>query len=133
MNTETAGLVPCDFSETKDKVEPGIYKVRIKDSKFKQDVWKTKDGKNVSSVLWTLETFEEKEDKNNGRYIFYSTDVNGPFANRLQDLWLVASGLKLEGAFDPTTIYGVELEVTIGQQTKKPEYTEVKAVHPISH
>lgn len=130
---QTTGLIPCDFSDTRDKIEPGVYKVRIKESEFKPDVWTTKDGKKVNSILWTLETFEEKEDKNNGRYIFHGTDVNGPFASRLKEFYLAASGLELEGNIDPTSLYGVEVEVTVGQQKKKPEYTEVKAVRPITH
>lgn len=134
MSTEqTQGtLIAPDFSQTQDKVEPGIYKVRIIDAKL--DKWTGKDGKpDTQYINWRMETFGEAEDKNNGRSIFHRTPTEGKGAFRLQDFYRAATGEALVGNFDYTMLYGREVEITIGQQKEKPEYTEVKAVHPIKH
>lgn len=130
-NTDTT-LVTPDFGSVQDRVGEGMYKVRIVDSKF--DKWTGKEGKpDTRYVMWTLETFGEAEDKNNGRRIFHSTAVEGPGAFRLQDFYRAAMGEECAGKFDRTMLHGREVEVTIGTQKNKPEYTEVKAVRPISH
>jgi len=128
--TENAYLVTPDFSESQDRVGEGIYKVRIVDSKV--DQWPGKDGKKpLTFINWTLETFAEAEDKNNGRKIFHRTPIEGRGVFRLQDFYRAAMGEECNGAFDRTMLHGHEVEVTIAQQRDKPEYTEVKTVRRI--
>lgn len=125
-------LIVPDFSNVQDRVEPGIYKVRIVDSKV--DTWQGKDGKpNTSFILWTMETFSEVTDKNNGRKVFHRTAIEGEGAFRLQDFYLAAMGEACAGQFDRTILHGRELEVTIAQQKNNPQYTEVKACKAITH
>jgi hypothetical protein len=125
-------LCAPDFSEVQDRVVPGIYKARIVDAKSGQ--WPGKEGKKPTNyIAWRMETFGETEDKNNGRSIFHRTALNGPGAFRLQEFYRSATGLDLAGSFDYTNLYGCEVEVTIAEQKSDPQYTEVKAVRPISH
>jgi hypothetical protein len=130
MQQDTGCLVTPNFSEVTDKVGPGIYKARIIDSKV--DTWAGRDGKpNTTYIGWTLETFGETEDKNNGRRIFHNTPIEGKGAFRLQDFYRAATGLECTGEFDRTMLHGTEVELTIAPQAAKPEYNEVKAVKPI--
>ena len=125
-------LVTPDFSGVQDKVEPGIYKARIMDSKL--DQWAGKDGKPPTTIIiWTLETFAEAEEKNNGRKIFHRTPIEGGGAFRLQDFYRAAMGEECAGAFDRSMLHGCEIEVTIAQQKNDPQYTEVKSVKRITH
>lgn len=125
-------LVTPNFDQVQDRVGEGIYKARITDSKV--DTWQGKEGKpNTTFIAWTLETFAEVEDKNNGRKIFHRTPIEGPGAFRLQDFYRAAMREDCAGAFDRTMLYGREVEVTIAPQKDKPEYTEVKSVRPITH
>lgn len=129
MNQGTM-LVTPDFSGVQDRVDVGIYKTRVVDSKV--DMWTGKDGKpNTTFIAWTLETFSEAEDKNNGRKIFHRTPIEGPGAFRLKDFYKAVMGEECSSAFDPSMLHGREVEVTIAQQKSAPEYTEVKAVRPI--
>lgn len=128
-------LIEPDFSEVKDSVEPGIYNGRIVDAKV--DQWAGKEGKKATVyVKWTFETFNEADPKNNGRKISTNTPVNGPGAFRLKQLYKAATGEECAGQFDPTMLYGKELELTVVQQKDKngqeTEYTDVKTVKPIS-
>lgn len=132
MQTQDGTLVVPDFSNVQDRVGEGIYKARIIDSKV--DTWQGKDGKpNTTYIGWTLETFAESEDKNNGRRIFHNTPIEGAGAFRLQDFYRAAMGEDCSGSFDRTMLHGREVELTIGPQKNKPEYTEVKSVRPITH
>lgn len=125
-------MVMPDFSNVQDRVGEGIYKVRIVDSKG--DQWASKDGKPATTIIvWTLETFGEAEDKNNGRKIFHRTPIEGAGAFRLQDFYRAAMQEECSGRFDRSMLHGREVEVTIAPQKDKPEYTEVKAVRPITH
>lgn len=125
-------LVTPNFDQVQDRVGEGIYKARIISSKV--DTWPGKDGKKPTTFInWTLETFAEAEDKNNGRRIFHRTPIEGAGAFRLQDFYRAAMREDCSGAFDRTMLYGRELEVTIGAQKDKPEYTEVKSVRAINH
>ncbi len=131
QTTDTLLIVP-DFSAVQDRVDVGIYKTRIVDSKV--DTWQGKDGKpNTTFIAWTLETFAEAEDKNNGRKIFHRTPIEGAGAFRLQDFYRAAMGEDCAGSFDRTMLHGRELEVTVAQQKSDPQYTEVKSVRPITH
>ena len=128
--TENAYLVTPDFSGVQDRVGEGIYKARIVDSKV--DQWQGKDGKKpLTYINWTMETFAEAEDKNNGRKIFHSTPIEGGGAFRLQDFYRAAMGEECGASFDRTMLHGKEVEVTVAPQKDKPEYTEVKAVRRI--
>lgn len=133
-NTQTEGtiLIKPNFSQAPDIVEPGIYKVRIKSAKVKPEAWTTKDNFKVTQVAWTLETFGEAEDKNNGRFIFHRTDADGPFALGLSKFYKAVMGEELTGPFDATMLYGREVEVTVGPQRNNPDYNEVKAVKAIT-
>jgi len=132
MNQETTFLVEPNFDEVQDRVEPGIYKVRIKDSKIGK--WEGKDGKKDTTYIgWQMETFGETDDKNNGRSIFHNTPIEGKGAFRLQDFYRAAMGEELAGKFDRTMLYGRELKVTIAPQKNQPEYNEVKSVRPITN
>lgn len=129
---EDTMFVTPDFSKVQDRVDEGIYKTRVVDSKV--DTWQGKEGKpNTTYIAWTLETFNEAEEKNNGRKIFHRTPIEGPGAFRLQDFYRAAMGEDCAGAFDRTMLHGRELEVTIGKQKDNPEYTEVKSARPITH
>lgn len=131
MTAQTnAFLVTPNFKQVQDRVGEGIYKVRVVDSKV--DSWPGKDGKPATRfILWTLETFAETESKNNGRRIFHRTPIEGGGAFRLQDFYRAAMGEDCTGAFDRTMLHGRELEVTVGSQKDKPEYTEVKTVRAL--
>lgn len=134
-------LIEPDFSEVKDSVAAGVYYARIVDSKV--DKWEGKDDKNgqkkpdTTFINWTLETFNESDEKNNGRKIFHKTPINGGGAFRLKEFYKAAMGEELTGSFDRTMLYGKELEVTIvdGKNRVTGEntgYTEVKAVRQIT-
>lgn len=133
MTTDTnTMLVTPDFSGVQDRVDAGIYKARITDSKV--DKWAGKDGKpDTYFIAWTMETFAEAEDKNNGRKIFHRTPINGAGAFRLQEFFRAAMGEDCKGAFDRTMLHGREVEVTVAPQKNDPQYNEVKTVKPISH
>lgn len=128
------GLIVPDFSEVQDQVSPGIYKVRIVDSKM--DKWTGKEGKpDTTLVVWTAETYGEAEEKNNGRKIFHRTPIQGPGAFRLQQFYKAAMGEDLQGGFDRLMLHGREVEVTIvdgkDKQGQLTGYTEIKAVKPV--
>lgn len=126
------GLVVPNFKDVKDRVDTGVYKTRIIDSKV--DQWAGRDGKAPTTyIMWTLETFNEDDEKNNGRRIFHNTPIEGPGAFKLQDFYRAATGMDCDGSFDRTALHGQEIEVTIAPQKNKPEFNEVKAVKPISH
>ena len=125
-------LITPDFTEVQDRVEPGEYTVRITDAKVGQ--WPGKNGKkDTNHIAWTLETFGEADDKNNGRKIFHRTATHGPGAFRLQELYKAAMNEDCGASFDFTMLYGKEVKITVVNQKDKPEYTEVKAVKSISH
>lgn len=128
-------LITPDFSETKDRVEAGVYKVRVVGSKV--DQWAGKDGKPPTVYIgWTLETFGEVEEKNNGRKIFHNTPINGPGAFRLKDFYKAAMGEECAGAFDREMLLSKEVEITVvdgkDKQGALTGYTEIKAVKPIA-
>lgn len=132
QTTDTAMLVTPDFSGVQDRVGEGVYKTRIIDSTV--GTWAGKDGKPATTYInWTMETFGEEQEKNNGRRIFHRTPIEGGGAFRLQDFYRAAMGEECGGSFDRSMLYGREVEVTIAQQANKPEYTEVKSVRPITH
>ena len=131
IQTDTM-LVTPDFSGVQDRVGEGAYKCRIVDSKV--DTWAGRDGKPATTyIMWTLETFGEDVDKNNGRRIFHNTPIEGGGAFRLQDFYRAAMGEECSGSFYRSMLHGRELEVTVGPQKNKPEFNEVKAVRPITH
>ena len=125
-------LVTPDFSGVQDRVGEGTYKCRIVDTKI--DQWAGRDGKPPTTfIMWTMETFGETETKNNGRRIFHRTPIEGGGAFRLQDFYRAAMHEDCPNQFDCSMLLSRELEVTVGPQKDKPEYTEVKAVRPIKH
>lgn len=134
MTQETQGLITPDFSDVKDRIEPGIYNFRIVGSKV--DQWEGKNGKAPTVfVEWELETFNEKIDKNNGRKFKHKTPINGGGAFRLKDFYAAAMGEECQGAFDREMLHGKELEGTVDWQKDKQgqvtEYTEIKTCKPI--
>lgn len=133
METATEFLIKPNFDQIQDRVGEGIYKVRVVDSKV--DTWAGKDGKpSTTFINWTLETFGEAQDKNNGRKVFHRTPIEGGGAFRLQDFYRAAMGEDCPATgFNRTMLHGREVEITVAPQKDKPEYTEVKSVRPISH
>lgn len=136
QTNEVPGLVVPDFSDVKDAVEAGIYKVQIIDAKL--DSWQGKNGKpDTQYINWTLETFDEENPKNNGRRIWHKTPTMGGGAFRLQEFWKAATGVSIPAeGFDPSSVFGNQLEVTVIDGTDKQGnftgYTEVKTVKPIA-
>jgi len=125
-------LVTPSFTDVQDRVQPGIYNVRIVSATSGK--WPGKEGKKATRYLnWRMETFGEKDEKNNGRSIFTKTAIEGGGVFRLQDLYRAATGMDLTGGFDYSELYGSELEVTMGEQKDKPEYVEVKAFKAIKN
>jgi len=128
------GLIKPDLSEVKDSVTPGSYKVRVVDAKI--DMWEGKNGKpDTHFVNWTLETFGESEDKNNGRKIFHRTPTNGGGAFRLKDFYRAAMGEDLGAEFDTDMLLGKELQITVvdgkDKEGQPTGYTEVKTVRAL--
>lgn len=124
-------LVTPNFDLVQEPVGQGVYQVRVVDSKV--DQWAGKEGKpSTTFINWTLETFNESQDKNNGRRIFHKTPIEGGGAFKLQYFYKAATGQDCTGPFDPTGLHGLELEVSVGPQKDKPEYMEVKAVHALT-
>lgn len=118
-------LVTPDFTEVKDAVGPGTYKVRVVDATLGQ--WE-KEGRVTPYINWRMETFGENEAKNNGRTIWHKTPVTGKGAFKLQDLYKAAMGSSLTGEFDTEQIQGKEMEVTV---VENGQYTEIKTVRGI--
>lgn len=124
-------LVTPSFDEIQDEITPGTYKGMIKKGEVKE--WPS----GGTYVNWEIETFGEKEQKNNGRRIFYKTSTSGKAAFMLQKFYKAATGQALSGSFDTESLVGkqVELDVIAGvnRQTGEPTgYTDVKAVRPVS-
>lgn len=129
-------LITPDFSEVKDRVEPGEYCVRIADSAVGK--WDGKEGKKDTYwVNWTLETFNETETKNNGRKTFHRTPINGPGAFKLKEFYKAAMNgeeCPVGGAgFDRSMLHTKELRIVVAQQKDNPQYTEVISVKPYVH
>lgn len=131
-------LITPDFSDVRDSVEPGTYNVRVAGHEVGE--WPGKEGKAPTKFIkWKLETFNETEPKNNGRFIWHRTNINGPFAKALKDFYKATMGEDIgTNGFDPSMLYGKEVVVKtdwqIDYKTKEPtEYIEVKSVKPISH
>lgn len=128
---EQTGLVVPDFSEVTDQLSAGTYSVRIVGSKV--DQWAGKDGNPPTTFInWTLETFNESEEKNNGRRLWHKTPVNGKGAFRLQEFYKAAMLTACPATgFDREELLGKELQVTlvdgIDRKSGQPTgYTEVK-------
>lgn len=119
-------LLQPDFSQIREDVGPGTYKVRITGAEV--DKWAGKDGKpDTQFVKWEMETFGEAETKNNGRKIWDRTPITGGGAFKLQNLYKAAIGEQLSGQFDTDMLLGKELEVVVVQSARNPEYTEIKS------
>ena len=124
-------FITPDFSQVQDQVGEGIYNARIVDAKT--DKWTGKDGKpDTHFINWRMETFNEADDKNNGRSIFHRTPIHGPGAFRLQEFYKAAMGEECANGFDASMLFGREVQVAIGRQTKNPDYTEVKSVKSLN-
>ena len=122
-------LVKPDFSEIKEDVGPGTYRVMVKKGEVKE--WPN----GGQYVNWELETFGETESKNNGRRIFHKTSVSGKGAFMLQQFYRAAVGTALTGQFDTEQLVGkqIAVEVIDGVRNGEPTgYTEVKRVKPIN-
>lgn len=124
-----ANLVTPDFSEVKDNVGPGTYNVRI--TGYKLGEWQS----GTKFINWEAETFNEEDEKNNGRKIFHRTPIEGKGAFLLQGFYKAAMKEELDGAFDPEMLCGKELSMTVVDGTDKQGnpsgYTEVKTVKPL--
>lgn len=122
-------LVTPDFSEIKEDVGPGTYNGIIKKSEVKE--W-PKGGQYIN---WEIETYGEKETKNNGRRIFHKTSLTGKGSFMLQKFYRAATGQTLTGAFDTDQLLGKQVQVLVVDGTRNGEptgYVEVKDVRPVS-
>ncbi len=128
-------LLTPDFSEVKDSVGPGTYRVRVKAATL--DKWETEKG-TTPYVNWQLETFGESDAKNNGRTVFHKTPIKGGGAFKLADLYKAATGQILNPkapSFDTDMLLGreVEIEVIDGMRNGQPTgYTEIKRVRSLA-
>lgn len=127
---ENTPFITPDFSEVADQVGEGKYNVRITGHKLEERSEKETNRK-IPVLVWTFETYGEEESKNNGRKIFLRTDVIGKGAFRLKNLFKAAMNEDLSGQFDPTMLYGREMEIVYGPQKNNPEYSEVKSMKPL--
>ncbi len=118
-------LVTPDFTGTSDEVGPGTYKVRVTGAKMDE---REKDDKKIPLVVWTMDTFGEAEEKNNGRKVWYRTDLSGEWAKKLKSFYKAATGEELDGPFDTDMLMGKELQVTLAERNN---YIEVKSVSPL--
>lgn len=122
-------LVKPDFSEIKDEVGPGTYRVRV--VKGEPGEWQS----GTKYVAWSLSTTDEAEAKNNGRMIFYRTPITGKGAFMFQRLYKALTGEAITGEFDTEQLYGRECVVTVADGKDKEGnptgYTEVVAVRAV--
>ncbi len=79
-------FVEPDFSEVPEDVIPGTYKVQIVGSEVKE--WSS----GTPYVLWTMQTVDSDDPKNNGRKIFHKTNTRGGGSFTLRDLYRAATG-----------------------------------------
>ena len=129
-------LIKPDFSDVKDNVGPGTYKVRVTDAKV--DKWETKNGP-IQYINWTMETFDETDPKNNGRKVWHKTPIQGGGAFRLQEFFKACMGEEISKDspdFDTEMLFGKTCQIIVvdgvNRQTGAPTgYTEVKTVSPI--
>lgn len=127
-------LVMPDLSNVKENVTPGTYKVRITGSKCGE--WNNDRG-TTRWVNWEMQTFGEDEAKNNGRYIFHRTPIEGGAAFKFRDFYKAATKAEYKAGtqFDTEQLLGKELVVTVDDGVNKEGsptgYAEVKAVKPI--
>lgn len=122
-------IVTPDFSEIREDVGPGTYRGIIKKAEVKD--WPN-GGQYVS---WEIETYGEKETKNNGRRILHKTSTSGKGAFQLQNLYKAATGQTLTGNFDTDMLLGKQVEVQLedGVRNGVPTgYVEVKKVRPVT-
>jgi len=124
-------LVTPDFSEVAEEITPGTYKVRVKKGEVKE--WPS----GGQYINWELETYGEKEPKNNGRRVFYKTSTTGKGAFMLQRMYKAAVGQPLTGPFDTEILVGKNLEVEVVdginyKTQEKTGYTDIKQVRPVS-
>lgn len=122
-------LLQPDFSQIREDVGPGAYKVRIVGANV--DKWAGKDGKaDTHYVKWEMETFGEADEKNNGRKIWERTPITGGGAFKLKNLYKAAIGEDLDGQFDTDMLLGKEMEIVVVEG--KNGYNEIKSYAAIS-
>lgn len=124
-------LVKPDFTDVKDDVTPGTYKVRVKQGK--EGTWPS----GGTYINWELETYGEANTKNNGRRLFHKTPLSGPGVFQLQRFYKAATGAVLQGPFDTDALSGKSLEVevvaSVNRQTGEPTgYIEVAKVRAVA-
>lgn len=128
MNTE---LVKPDFSEAKDSVTAGTYKVRV--CGHKRGEWNNDRG-TTPWINWELQTFGETEEKNNGRRIFFKTPISGGGIFKFENFYKAAMKTPFPRGsdFDPEMIHGKDLQVTVVETTDAEGnltgFTDVKAM-----
>jgi hypothetical protein len=122
-------LIKPDFSEIKEDVGPGTYRVIVKKGEVKE--WPS----GGTYVNWELETTGETEAKNNGRRIFAKTATSGKGAFMLQRIYRAAVGQTLTGSFDTEQLIGKMLAVEVIDGVRNGEatgFTEVKSFKPVT-
>lgn len=117
-------LVEPNYSEISDEIVPGDYNVRIVMASPGEYSTGTK------YIKWTLETYDEMEQRNAGRKIWHQTIIEGKGAFMLRNFLKAVTGSETTGgSFDTEEFLGKELTVTTGLNEKG--YVEVKAVRSI--
>ena len=120
-------LIEPDFSEAADGVPPGTYSANIVKHEMKQ----SRAG--ASYLRWQLTVFNAQDSRVNGQSVWTNTMLSGKGTVMLQRLYQAALGTKLEGSFDPDTLLGKPVSVTvidgIDKDTgEKTGFAEVKAI-----
>lgn len=119
-------LVKPSFDEVADEVQPGRYTCIVKDAKLGE--WST----GTPYVNWRLETYGEKDAKNNGRAIWHRTAAAGKGAFQLQRFYKAATGQALTGEFDTEQLVGKKVQVEVAERVYEGKtYAEVKAVSAV--
>lgn len=122
-------LVKPDFSEIREDISAGTYKVIVKKGELKE--WPN----GGTYVNWLMETYGEAQPKNNGRSVWHKTSTAGKGAFMLQNLYKAATGKQLAGQFDTEELVGRQVEVTVVDGVRNGEptgFTEIKAVRPVT-
>lgn len=124
-------LITPDFSEVRDAITAGTYRVRVVGAEPGE--WQS----GTKFVKWTLETFSEADAKNNGRRMYHRTPVAGGGAFKLQELYQAAmkAPLATGAAIDTDLVLGKEVTAVVVEGTDREGnptgYPEVKAVRPL--
>lgn len=126
-------FVTPDFSEAVEFDNTpitGVYKGRITGCESRT----SKAGAPMLNWEFTLFGASDDAAKNNNRKVWMNTMTSGKGAGALKSL-LKAVDAPTAGGFDPETLYGKEVQLTLGVRVGPDgtQYQDVKAVTTIKH